>query len=400
VEQRVSVDDSVLSMDYPECLQEDFPRVLPVARAAVDRVLATLQGRVLDGLARHSPGLKHFDWPNYLRCSIARMAHAAHAAERSGVSGGLVLDCGSYFGNFSLMFRRLGFAVHALDGYRDYGDAFTPMVDLLRGEGAEIRDFADVGEDLARLPGATYDLVWCGGVIEHIPHTPRLLLAAFDRVLKPGGLLIMDTPNLVHIYNRQKFSRGESVMPEIQAQFHTDIPFQGHHREYTVAEMVWMLQEIGHTELTVELFNYSLYGNRELVGRDIDNHWAMVADPTLRELIMTTSRKPAVAGPIPAPAPDWRSLFQDPERVWQRRLLESGRSMDAASNAELILVRLQEEVQIRDRLLADLDARMQAEIQVRDDRLFKLDRELEERRLPISGVFNRLRRLLSRRSSN
>jgi hypothetical protein len=102
----------------------------------------------------------------------------------------------------------------------------------------------------------------------------------------------MDTPNLVHLYNRQKFERGESVMPAIATQFYAEVPFQGHHREYTVAELVWMLDEIGHTDMSVELFNYSVYGNAQLRGRDVDNYWAMVADPTLREMIMTTSRKP------------------------------------------------------------------------------------------------------------
>jgi 2-polyprenyl-3-methyl-5-hydroxy-6-metoxy-1,4-benzoquinol methylase len=401
----IGSENAVLVLNYPECLRDDFPRQLPVAAAAVADVLGTLKGRRFDSLERCSPGLKGFDWANYLRCSIARMVHAAASAERRGLSSGLVLDCGSYFGNYSLMFRRLGFDVHALDSYSAFGAAMAPSVESLRREAIEVLDFDDVGYDLARVPAGTYDLVFCGGVIEHLPHTPRLLLEALDRVLKPGGCLVMDTPNLVHLYNRQKFERGESVMPEIVSQFHTEVPFQGHHREYTVAETVWMLDQIGHTDISVELFNYSVYGHGELRGRDVDNYWAMVADPALREMIMTASRKPR-AGTHARRWTEWSSVYEDPEQFWQRRLLASGRPFDAAANVELTLVHLQEEVNLRDgeirqrdRLLGEQEARLHGEIQFRDDLLTELREELKRARgFPgyltdrLRGVVRRLKR--------
>ena len=187
-------------------------------------------------------------------------------------------------------------------------------------------------------------------------------------MLKPGGLLLMDTPNLAYLYNRQKLARGESVMPEIKTQFYTDVPFQGHHHEYTVSEMVWMLDQIGHVDISVELFNYSQYGSPELRGRDVDNHWAMTADPTLRELIMTVSRKP-LNGRVVAGKTDWRAVYEETEQVWRRRLAASGRPTGAEANLELTRLRLQEEVNLRDRMLAEQEARLQREIQLRDELL-------------------------------
>ena len=398
----VDRDSAMLVLDYPECLREDFPRQLPAAAAAVADVLATMNGRRFDSLERHSPGLNGFDWPNYLRCSIARMVHAAASVERRGLSGGLVLDCGSFFGNYSLMFRRLGFDVHAVDFYSTFAAAMAPSVESLRREGIEVLEFDDGSGDLATLPAATYDLVFCGGVIEHIPHTPRPLLAALDRVLKPGGWLVMDTPNLVHLYNRQKFERGESVMPAIATQFCAEVPFQGHHREYTVAEMVWMLDEIGHTDMSVELFNYSVYGNAQLRGRDVDNYWAMVADPTLREMIMTTSRKPP-AGTRERRRTTWASVYEDPEQWWRRRLLASGRPLDANANVELTLLHLQEEVNVRDgelrrrdRLLAEQEARLTGEIQRRDQLLTELREELKQARGFAGFLMDRLSAIVRR----
>src|SRR5262249_41066901 len=155
-----------------------------------------------DGLSRNSPGLAQFDWSAYLRCSIARMVHAAASLERRGVRSGRLLDYGSYFGNFSLMCRRLGFDVDAVDDYRGYGVAVAASRELLTASGVRTLDFADVAFDLAALAPDSYDVVICGGVIEHVPHTPRAMLHGLTRVLKPGGLLIIDTPNLAYLANR------------------------------------------------------------------------------------------------------------------------------------------------------------------------------------------------------
>ena len=72
------------------------------------------------------------------------------------------------------------------------------------------------------------------------------------------------------------------------------MPFEGHHREYTVAEVEWMLQAAGHEMVSVETFNYSVYGQSRLAGEHLEYYRAMQADPLLRELIMTVSRRPLV----------------------------------------------------------------------------------------------------------
>jgi SAM-dependent methyltransferase len=43
-------------------------------------------------------------------------------------------------------------------------------------------------------PDASFDLVFCSEVIEHMS-SPEILVAEMSRVLKPGGLLVVSTPN-------------------------------------------------------------------------------------------------------------------------------------------------------------------------------------------------------------
>jgi len=378
-----------LDLDFPRCLEADFPADLPGASAAFDAIAEAIAGADFAPLARRSPALAGFDWPGYLRCSIARMVHAGAALRRRGVVSGRLLDYGSYFGNFALMFARAGFAVDAVDSYRAYEQVFDGPKRLLADAGVTLHDFADVGYGLAGLD-ANYDVVLCMGVIEHIPSSPRPLLETLDRALRPGGLLVIDTPNLVHLYNRQKFARGETVLADIQAQYETELPFEGHHREYTMPALVWMLRRIGHQSISVEAFNYSSYALGTLFARDVHNHWNMVRDPAMREYLMTVSARPESGAVVAPDDRDWRALVEDPERSWLRALpaAMADQPTQVDVDRELQLVKMQGEINRRD----EERAAVQHEVNVRDEMLKELhDRFVHEvqRR---DGIIDGLRR--------
>jgi len=64
------------------------------------------------------------------------------------------------------------------------------------------RELADIHKNIkvikdditeSEIPGATYDLVLCTEVIEHIVNS-RAALKHMHRILKPGGVLILSTP--------------------------------------------------------------------------------------------------------------------------------------------------------------------------------------------------------------
>lgn len=282
-----------LSIDLAAALLPAFAAEYPLADAAATRVLEVVNGVDLSALARRSPGLKGYDWTAYLRCSVARVVRAHRALNEHVPAGGRVLDFGSYFGNFALAFAAGGLKVDAVDSYREYGAGLAPCVALQREAGVVVHDFADLGYGLDSLRG-TFDAVVCAGVIEHIPHTPKLLLETLTSVLKPGGVLVLDTPNLAYLYRRLALMEGQTIFPPIAQQYYTEVPFEGHHREYTVPEVQWMLAAIGHEMLSVETFNYSVYGQPQISGDHVAYFHAMHADPSLREIIITVSRRPNV----------------------------------------------------------------------------------------------------------
>lgn len=285
-----------IAIPFPETIAREFPEQFEVAWRTVADTIAFLPVMEFAPLERRSPALRGYDWAAYLRCSVARMVRMLKAAQEQAPPPVTVLDVGAYFGNFALMFQRAGYQVTALDSYADYAPAFTAAVEQMTRAGVTVSDFRDAGYDFGGLAGE-FDVIVCAGVIEHIPHTPRLLLDAIVRRLRPGGILLLDTPNLAYLYTRQKLMRGESIFAPVHLQYVTELPFEGHHREYTAAEIAWMIEHCGLQPVTIDTFNYSVYSAGVLTGIHADNYREMQADPSARELIFCVARKPgAVSG--------------------------------------------------------------------------------------------------------
>ena len=276
-------------LEMAAMLSAAFPREYPFAAAATQRVIQTIQKADLSRLARHSPALLGYDWTGYLNCSTARIVRAHHAVALHTAPGGRVLDFGSYFGNFALALRDAGYRVDAIDSYDAYGAALAGCAAVMRERGISVHDFGPDGSALDALTGE-FDAVICAGVVEHIPHTPRQLLERLTALLKPGGVLVMDTPNLAYLYHRLALLEGRSIFAPLPGQYYTELPFEGHHREYTISEVEWMLKAVGHEILSIETFNYSVFAQPRLSGEHLAYHRAMLADPSLRELIISTSR--------------------------------------------------------------------------------------------------------------
>lgn len=95
------------------------------------------------------------------------------------------------------------------------------------------------GSILEPLPAPRdyYDWIVFSEVIEHLQGNPRLALRHLRECLKPGGRLLLTTPNLSRLLNRVKLLLGRSPVPEIGPPEW----WGGHMREYTFPEIRNML---------------------------------------------------------------------------------------------------------------------------------------------------------------
>lgn len=253
--------------------------------STTDDIIALLERRAE---LRGNGALSWENFRKYLYMNNARVCALVRDLRRRGVSG-TVLEVGSLAGSFAIPLARLGYKVTVADRYSSMGGAYDELISWMRELGITVVDTTAETEYTTIPALGRFDAVISMAVIEHIPHTPRLFLEMLRGVTKPGGILALDTPNLVNYWNRMKFAAGESVFAPIAVQYHSPLPFQGHHREYTVEEVEYMLRQIGGTDVHIETFDYNCLQFETLTRNHIDYVLSMLGDPKLAGIILATA---------------------------------------------------------------------------------------------------------------
>jgi SAM-dependent methyltransferase len=101
----------------------------------------------------------------------------------------------------------------------------------------------DIEEDFP-LPDAAFDIAILTDVLEHIMRDPMHTLNEVNRITKPGGWLILSTPNCASL--RSTFASIRGHHPYIWAQYSSNAHRDRHNREYTAAEVGRLLQFTGY----------------------------------------------------------------------------------------------------------------------------------------------------------
>jgi SAM-dependent methyltransferase len=95
-----------------------------------------------------------------------------------------LLDIGCGHGDFMLYCRQRGWTVAGLEQPR------SPVMELKARLGIDVYEL----QDLETLPADHFDVVTIWHVLEHLPD-PARALAQVRRILKPGGLALIEVPN-------------------------------------------------------------------------------------------------------------------------------------------------------------------------------------------------------------
>jgi len=94
-----------------------------------------------------------------------------------------------------------------------------------------------------------FDAVIFTEVLEHLPFSPMHALVEMHRVLKPGGLLILSTPNTTKLQHRLKLLVGKSTVFPLEQLLATkpndNSIYHRHNREYTKQEVETILEKAG-----------------------------------------------------------------------------------------------------------------------------------------------------------
>jgi SAM-dependent methyltransferase len=123
-------------------------------------------------------------------------------------------------------------------GYRDREGA---------SQSFEIRaDLFDLETERFPYDDGSFDVVLFCEIIEHLIADPMHALSEIHRVLRPGGLMVITTPNVARLDNVLRLIDGENVFDPYS--FYG--PHGRHNREYTRHELVHLLRFAGFDDET------------------------------------------------------------------------------------------------------------------------------------------------------
>ncbi len=175
----------------------------------------------------------------YIEASLPRYRFVAAAALRHFHRGGKILDLGCAPGHMGIVLHGLGFEVHGIDLNQLWEETYPDRQWL---QNLHVQAL-DVEKQPLPFADGTFDGVLFTEVLEHIALvSPVKVLQEIARVLKPGAVLLLTTPNVCNLANLLALANGKNIFwaPEI---------FYGssdrHNREYTPAEVVATVEQSG-----------------------------------------------------------------------------------------------------------------------------------------------------------
>jgi 2-polyprenyl-6-hydroxyphenyl methylase/3-demethylubiquinone-9 3-methyltransferase len=180
-----------------------------------------------------------------------------------------VLDVAAAQGNFSLTLAELGYRLTWNDLREELADYVR-----LKYERGDIRFM--VGNILA-LPPVQHDLVLATEIIEHVAH-PDHLLSQLVRFIRPGGYLVLTTPNGAYLGNRlPRFSDFDDTSAFEARQFRPDA--DGHIFLLSPDELCDLAHQAGLAAVEVKCFSTPITAGwlgTERVGRRLPDGNALV----------------------------------------------------------------------------------------------------------------------------
>ncbi len=262
--------------------------------------VAAAYGRFVDQVS--NKGLRNWTDPRdrYVRTHQTRL-EKTHAITPRGTSADRVLEMGAYLQITPALQAELGYGEVRGCYYGPLGRADRRTVRSREGvEFACEIDHFDAESDPFPYSDASFATVLCCELLEHLSRDPMHMMAEIHRILRPGGHLVLTTPNLASLRAVGAVLQGGH--PMLFPSYIRSTDEARHAREYTPREIHRLLEQSGFTVELLETgpFRQEPQPEAAWVERLLDRH--ALPQQHRGEGIYAVGRK---TGEIQERFPDW-----------------------------------------------------------------------------------------------
>jgi ubiquinone/menaquinone biosynthesis C-methylase UbiE len=157
-----------------------------------------------------------------------------------------VLDVGCGQGVLLLLLNELGHECYGLD----IAEASNNLYERFTQKNIKFQ-VCNIEVDSLPYPDGFFDAAVCCQVLEHFTHSHLWAIQELHRVLKKGGIIEIDVPNVVCFRNRSRILRGKNITWDYEKHYLLEKPilYKGlsfypirHNREFTKNELKLLLE--------------------------------------------------------------------------------------------------------------------------------------------------------------
>lgn len=160
-----------------------------------------------------------------------------------------VLDIGPSAGVLTSLLHALGHECYAVDVI-DYSDDYPWSLK------DKLCEYKLCNAEIESLPwdDGVFDAVTCCQVLEHFTHSHLFAVREMHRVLRPGGIVEIDVPNVACLRNRSRLLRGKNITWDYSEFYLHAEPIRQngmsfyplrHNREFTIDELRTLFRKAG-----------------------------------------------------------------------------------------------------------------------------------------------------------
>lgn len=219
------------------------------------------------------------DLDEYFDGSSYRFAMLLTLAKKHLPNGAKVLDAGAGHGVLAVALKDSGFDAEASDLHKGLA--------VFNAENVPYHTW-HLEAQKAPFPDNSFDAVILSQTIEHFTYSPLHPLKEIIRILRPGGIMIIDAPNISCFRNTSRLLRGKSLHWNFKKHYLAQVPeiennvpyYDRHNHEYSREDL---LDIADFFSLSIEEVKYYSSYNRKKRGliailfsqlRDSIRHWS------------------------------------------------------------------------------------------------------------------------------